>query len=198
MKSHYEKLGVTKDASPDEIKRSYRAKAKDLHPDKGGNSAEFAEVATAFAVLFDEKRRLLYDATGLDEQKPIEKEIEAILLGGFNEAINASMQEDIDIVEYVREHLTAKADTIPGNIETLQGHKAELTVRRERIKADGENLAHKIIDQNVMQIDIKIVSLEHQAEVAAACLVALDDYSEDFTPEPPQIILPEIGYTIRF
>jgi curved DNA-binding protein len=66
----YEILGVSRSASPDEIKKSYRRLAKQYHPDvnPGNKSAEerFKEVTAAFEVLSDPKRRGLYDEFGAD------------------------------------------------------------------------------------------------------------------------------------
>lgn len=65
-RSHYEVLGVEKDADPAKVKRAYRRRAEKAHPDKGGSDEEMAEVNQAYEVLSDPDRRLLYDRTGKD------------------------------------------------------------------------------------------------------------------------------------
>jgi molecular chaperone DnaJ len=64
-KDYYKILGVSKNASADEIKQSYRKLARKYHPDanKGNTSAEerFKEISEAHNVLSDEKRRKEYD-----------------------------------------------------------------------------------------------------------------------------------------
>lgn len=67
-RDYYEVLGVSRDATPDQIKKAYRKKAIQYHPDKnpGDKEAEekFKEAAEAYDVLSDEKKRQLYDQYG--------------------------------------------------------------------------------------------------------------------------------------
>lgn len=62
MKDYYSILGVTKSASPDDIKRAYRRMASQYHPDKqGGDTAKFQEIEEAYRVLSDPESRSAYD-----------------------------------------------------------------------------------------------------------------------------------------
>ena len=61
--THYQVLGLTKDASPDEIKRAYRVQAMRHHPDRqNGDSSLFVIVKHAFDTLSDYNLRKEYDA----------------------------------------------------------------------------------------------------------------------------------------
>ncbi|OQA52704.1 MAG: Chaperone protein DnaJ [candidate division WS2 bacterium ADurb.Bin280] len=61
---YYEILGVAKDASSDEIKKAYRKKALEHHPDRGGNQDEFKKINEAYQTLGDPQKRASYDRFG--------------------------------------------------------------------------------------------------------------------------------------
>ncbi|KAH6890993.1 hypothetical protein B0T10DRAFT_299480 [Thelonectria olida] len=64
---YYELLGVERQATDDEIKKAYRRKALELHPDRNFNDVEtatrrFAEVQSAYEILSDPQERAWYDS----------------------------------------------------------------------------------------------------------------------------------------
>jgi DnaJ-class molecular chaperone len=64
MKNLYKILGVRRDASHDEIKKSYYILAKEYHPDRNksdGATKKFREVVEAYGILSDKAKRNKYD-----------------------------------------------------------------------------------------------------------------------------------------
>ncbi len=67
-RDYYEVLGISKGASPEEIKKAFRSKAKQLHPDRNSDNpnaeAQFKEANEAYDILKDGEKKAAYDRYG--------------------------------------------------------------------------------------------------------------------------------------
>jgi molecular chaperone DnaJ len=88
MSDYYDTLGVTKDATKQDIKKTYRKLAVKYHPDKNSGDktaeAKFKEISEAYEVLSDDNKRQMYDRYGKQGLKN----------SGFGGGQNASHMED--------------------------------------------------------------------------------------------------------
>ena len=67
-RDYYEILGASRGASAEELKKAYRTKAKELHPDRNSDNpnaeAQFKEINEAYDVLKDADKKAAYDRYG--------------------------------------------------------------------------------------------------------------------------------------
>lgn len=62
MKNLYIVLGVSPNATAEQIRARYKQRARDTHPDRGGQRAEFEALNEAYEILNDSEKRAAYDA----------------------------------------------------------------------------------------------------------------------------------------
>ena len=81
----YDVLGLTRDATADDIKKAHRKLAREHHPDKGGDPDKFKKVQEAYEVLSDPEKRQNFDRFGTPDappQGPNPNDIFAQMFGG--------------------------------------------------------------------------------------------------------------------
>ncbi|KAJ5594862.1 J domain-containing protein [Penicillium hispanicum] len=151
----YEILGVDANATPDAIKSAYKKSALKHHPDKVGEDAreeahkKFQQIALAYAVLSDERRRKLYDRTGNTEE----------VLGE---------DEDFDWMDFYREQLSAMLDTraISDFQKKYQGsdeEKKDLLGAYETHEGDMDGIYDSVMLSNVLDDDERFRAIIDQA-----------------------------------
>jgi DnaJ family protein A protein 5 len=107
--SYYELLGVERNATQDELKKAYRKKALELHPDRNYGDVErttalFAEVRSAYEVLSDDQERAWYDAHERD-----------ILRGSTGEESGDHYQGDMKVT--TADDITQMMGKFRGNVD---------------------------------------------------------------------------------
>ena len=113
----YEIVGVTKSATTEEIKKAYRVRALQCHPDKDPSpeaKLNFQKLAAAYSVLKDAEGRALYDETGYIEGDGFDKAADFFRtkfgriseddIVAFESKYKGSLAEREDVIEFYQKH----------------------------------------------------------------------------------------------
>ena len=186
--THYDTLGVPKDASAADIKKAYRRKASKAHPDKPENKdkggAEMQAINRAYACLGDPVRRIEYDQTGRDNEgaDPMEEVIK-LVMKVFHEVVMSGA--DRDIPGQVRARLRGQVEAMKQNLTKLSRLVEKFTKPRGRVKtkAGTRNLFHQLMDSELENLRNTIKAQEGAIEKFTRAIAMLDDYEANDPPE---------------
>jgi len=149
MTDLYQALGVPKDSDATTIKRAFRKKASEAHPDKGGDAATMALVNRAHDVLSDPERRSRYDSTGeIGELKAPADEAGELLMAAFASCMD---KPEGQFMVAVREKLEQMRAEGQATVQELDAKLAKLSRRLELTTGPVANLAHRVMDQQIEQ-----------------------------------------------
>jgi curved DNA-binding protein CbpA len=179
--SLYDELGVAKDASKADIKRAYRKRARETHPDKpGGDKEAFQKVSLAYALLTDDGRRADYDATGNTRVNNRQAQQMEFIAGMVLSLIDQMPEEDIDsenLIEHVRINLRQGLTRGQQSIKDIQRAIAKRERAKARvIKKSGENLIAAMIAGDINARQQRIEALRDEIQAGHEMLAMLEDY----------------------
>jgi curved DNA-binding protein CbpA len=186
----YEILGVPKDVSKDRIKKAYRRKAAEMHPDKGGDPAMFRELAMAYGILFDEEKRARYDsgesADSINQIKISEdQEAYQALVTIFNELVRSMDIQFADIAGEIRKNLKFQIDRMNNGIKMHKSQVERLEQTEKRFKSTGkENIFSMAIKAQIGGINRHIEETERQIRIGELGLEKMESYSYEFDERP--------------
>lgn len=83
-RDYYQVLGLNKNATQSDIKKSYKNLAKKSHPDVGGDEEKFKEISEAYETLSDENKRKEYDTFGHNKPNGYNRNYQDMSGFGFN------------------------------------------------------------------------------------------------------------------
>lgn len=175
--SLYETLGVRKDATPEQIKRAYRKRAKETHPDKpGGDKEAFQKLASAYALLSDDGRRAEYDQTGDADPDRVNKL--AVIAGMLFSVIDQCESVDHEhLVDYIRVNISQGMNRGEELIGELRVKISKRERAKKRItKISGNNMLAEMIQGNIDLLNRQIDSTELQIAEGREMLKLLEDY----------------------
>ncbi len=181
MKTLYDDLGIPKNATEDQIKQAYREKAKQNHPDVGGDTEKMAEITNAYMILSVKIKRDRYDATGETKETPFEAKFASFVGQVFLQVIEAS--KDIATTDLIKEFRIAVNNIIDQSIgsrtETEKKLKKFKEVKR-RLKVKDDNTIGIVIDNQIEMNENTLALLKEEVEFLKKCKLIIASYGYDF------------------
>lgn len=136
MKNYYEILGVSKDASLQEIKKAYRTLAKEHHPDAGGDEAKFKAIQEAYEVLSDSEKRRRYDAgEEVNPTNPREEAAKQFLFQMFEAAVD-KFGPNTDPFPVMNETVHEQIKALDKEIKVQKKRKQKFDKVQEKLRGD--------------------------------------------------------------
>jgi len=181
VKDFYEVLGVKKDASQDQIKKAYRGKAVNAHPDKGGSQEDMAELSRAYSTLKDNVKRIEYDRTG-KEPEDTQSLSRDIIMNVFIDILNLP-EEPVNCLATAiasinnRIHdLNKERKGVVGKINSLKQRRTRITKKKEDNQV---NLWQVLIDKQLEGGNGIIAEVDKRIKAHEDALKMLEDYEGD-------------------
>jgi len=192
MADHYDALGVSKDASTEDIRRAFKRKASETHPDKrGGRKEDFQTVQKAYEILRDSTRRLRYDTGQFAEfRNPIEVEAAIQAMQLMQHLISkVEAPEQINLILLAQQQVQANQLVIREEIAKLGAKVLKLERLRNRFKKKSKGINHMelVIEDQIKGLRKATVGAEEMITMGNAIMSVLQDY--DFLVDvPPQFL----------
>lgn len=197
--SHYETLGLQRDASIADIKRAFRRLAREHHPDRGGDSGRMQVINEAYAVLSDPERRRHYDEHGTDtpDVDPIVQEARQIVTMVFAKIIDSGGSRNV--LKTARSEVAKGKQQLDLQRSSFLAQLASLQKQRGKVRArSGPNVFEGLLGQRIEAIQAQLKQADHGEQVHAAVVALLDSYECDVEPAPQPIVPPWDGTAIHF
>lgn len=189
MTTLYDTLGVGEDASEDEIKRAYRKKAQEHHPDKnsGEESETFLAVSEAYRVLSDKDKRRHYDETGHNPgahaQASVVEQAKGRILGAVMQGVQqAPDMESVDFMKALREFFYRERKAVLDNISKIDEAREKLNEAAERFSCDeADNFISAALKAEGAKLVFQAAETKKALEVLDQVDSLLEHFGYDFT-----------------
>lgn len=185
---YYAILGISRDASPQEIKAAYRDLVRVMHPDAGGDAEAFIELNNAYNTLRDPVRRKHYDIAGEVEEWHPAKFMDAVittLATAFDTAVTDLVEqgipvEGVDFMRTFRSIIVTSAEEIEKRYHRVQAEIRAMERLRKRIKRRGEekNLFAVVIDEQLKKKSEEFTEKRKALEVTKRVLEEVMHYDD--------------------
>jgi curved DNA-binding protein CbpA len=176
--NHYDALGVPKNADEAAIKKAYKRKAREHHPDKGGDSRAMVAVNRAYETLSNKRKREYYDVSGEEEKLTTPEQQALQTIYQIMLSLAGQVEEQFDFVDAIVQNLRNNRDTIARKKPQLEKAMRKIENQRKciRRKGGGENLLDRAFAQQVDAITQQLADLPAAVAICDRALTIMKDY----------------------
>ena len=181
----YETLDIDKKATKEQIKKAYRKKAQEAHPDRGGNPEDFHFISIAYTTLMDDQKKAHYDETGKYNEKKDDLDQAAFqeLFALINKVISELIAGDVDVIhknviKTVNMGIEQGIANTVGVIKKAKKKAKNLKSLKKRFsyKGDKINIVNNIFEQQSKVLANCILQAENVKIIGEKMLEMLKDY----------------------
>lgn len=180
-KSLYDILNIKKGATKKEIKDAFREKAKQNHPDKGGDENKMKEIVKAYTVLNDDNKRKRYDDTG---QEDAEQDFESRFFATVNQIFMQIVDnKDVDTTDLIGEFKKVLKQTE----KNLHDHKKQQKERitklekvKKRLKTKGNSVILTVVEGHISTCQQSLADIDNEIDYCTKVMAVCDEYGYDF------------------
>lgn len=183
----YKILKIKKNATSEQIKKSYRRLAKKHHPDKGGDMQEFIKIQTAYRILYDSETRKQYDITGEWSEKKLfteaEKTIQVLAQMYEKVILNQDTNENTDLKKIIIEALKNDKENISKILEQIEGKLKYLNSLLGRLQNKDdkkENVFDKVTRSSIQKMEAKKTEGEYELKIRKLAIDEMENYDSVF------------------
>ncbi len=181
MNSLYNILDLDASATQEEIKKAFRDKSKDNHPDKIGDNPKQAEINKAYAVLKNPATRKRYDDTGKESAIPFDVRFRAFLQDTFLKLIE--QVEDVthqDLIGSFKNYVKSYISGAEQGKALLEKKLNKFQTILERLKSKQDGTISFVITNNITEVKRLILLTEDDIKFFKDCFEILNDYDYTF------------------
>lgn len=186
MTDPYAILGVSRDATADEIKAAARRLRQELHPDRNQapDAAErFKAVQEAYEVLGDPVARRRYDETGETGPDRIEQEAAGLLMDAANAAVKSwrpGNWAQSGLIDAANHALMQRRNQVANERAKAEGDRQHFGKILVKVRTSGRaNVFALLAEQTIAQIDAALKAMAHEDRKIDRALAMLAEYDEE-------------------
>lgn len=185
-------LGVSGDASKEEIKKAYYGLSKKFHPDniETGDEEKFKKISIAYSILYNDEKRKLYDLGQWDKLEP-ENEIElsdaeSNVIALFQNSINKlafgimGVRSLDTVVNDVRDSLSKEINNYEDDLVSINKLIISFNGLLSKVRFESQNTKHNLYKMAIAQVislkEEEIIEIKDQLALAKEMYGIVQDF----------------------